>query len=377
MLVFDVGSSSVGGALFEVHKSGVPKIIFSVRELIILEEKIDTDRFLFLTLKSLNIVASKICVAGFGRPSNIFCVLSSPWYASQTRIIKLEKNVPFLFTSKLADTLIQKEIALFKEEQAKTLDIDNKIRPIEFKNIKTILNGYTTADPFNKKARKLEMIVLISMSAEQILKKMEETIFRHFHSEEVKFSSFAMVSFALVRDMFVYQEDFLLVDIAGEMTDVSMIKKDILSDSISYPLGSNFMIRRMAKSLNCALSEAKSLFSLFKDKHAAESMEKKLEPTINKLKTEWLKSFQESLFKLSSDISIPSTVFVTVDQDLADFFVDIIKTEQFGQYALTDSKFKVVFLSPQALHGIAAFKDNINRDPFLTIESVYLNRFIC
>lgn len=377
-LVFDIGSSSVGGALFEIQKLGIPKIILSIREPIILEDKMDIDRFLFLTLKSLEIVASRICMMSIGKPTKIFCVLSSPWYASQTRIIKLEKNTPFLFTSKLADSLIQKEISLFEEEYiSKFLHTDNKIRPIEFKNMKTMLNGYMTSDPFNKKAKKLEMVIFISMSGDQILKKIEETVFRHFHTRDIKFSSFVMTSFAVARDMFVQQENFLLIDIGGEVTDISMIKKDILGDSISYPLGRNFMIRRVADSLGCTLSEAKSLIFLYKDGHAVESTEKKLEPIINKLKTEWLEGFQESLVNLSDDISIPATIFITIDQDFTDFFGDVIKTEQFSQYTLTESEFRIIFLGAETLHGIASFKDNISRDPFLIIESIYINRFIC
>ena len=139
-LVFDIGSSSVGGAVFEVEKLGVPEIILSVREPIILEEKINIDRFLFLTIKSLETVASRVCMAGIGKPSRIFCVLSSPWYASQTRTIKLEKNAPFLFTPKLADDLIQKEMSLFREEHSTELSrSNNRIRPIEFKNMKIML----------------------------------------------------------------------------------------------------------------------------------------------------------------------------------------------------------------------------------------------
>lgn len=377
-LVFDIGSSSIGGAVFEIQKGGIPKIILSIREPIILEEKIDIDRFLFLTLKSLEIVASRICIMGVGKPSKIFCVLSSPWYASQTRVIKLEKNTPFVFSSKLADELIKKEISLFEEEHlTKFSHIDNKVRPIEFKNMKTMLNGYVTSEPFEKKAQKLEMIIFISTSGEKILGKIEETINRHFHSEKIKFSSFALASFTVARDMFVQQENFLLVDIGGEVTDIAMIKKDIIGDSISYPLGPNFMIREVAKSLKCSLSEAKSLISLYKDGHAVDSTEKKLEPIINKLKIEWLKGFQESLVNLSDDISVPATIFITVDQDLADFFSKIIKTEQFNQYTLTESEFRIIFLGAQTLHGITVFKDNINRDPFLIIESIYLNRFIC
>ena len=372
-LVFDVGSSSVGGALFEIQKFGIPKIVLSIREPIILEEKINVDRFLFLTTKSLEIVASKICMSGFKKPLKIFCVLSSPWYASQTRVIKLEKNTPFLFTSKLADSLIQKEISIFKEEHS----TDNKIEPFEFKNIKTMLNGYVTSDPFNKKAKKLEMTLLISMSGDKVLKSIEESIFKHFHSKDIEFSSFAMASFAVVRDMFTRQEDFMLIDIAGEVTDISIIKKDVLSDSISYPLGRNFIIRGVADRLNLTLSEAKSFVYLYKDRHAIESTEKKLDSVISKLKKQWLDEFQKSLANISNDVSIPSTIFITVDQDFADFFGDIIKNEQFSQYTLTDSKFKVIFLGTEMLHGTATFKNNIIRDPFLTIESVYINRFNC
>ena len=168
-----------------------------------------------------------------------------------------------------------------------------------------------------------------------------------------------------------------MVDIGGEVTDISMIKKDVLNDSISYPLGCNFMIRKVADSLGCTLSEAKSLILLFKDKHAVASTEKKLEPIINKLKTEWLSEFQKSLVNLSDDISIPATIFITVEQNLADFFSEIIKKEQLTQYTLTESEFRVIFLGTQTLHSIAAFKDETNRDPFLIIESVYINRFIC
>ena len=116
VLVFDIGSSSVGGALFWAQKSGIPKIIFSAKEPIPLEENIDVDRFLLLTIKSLEAVLNKIHKAGLGAPEKIFCVLSSPWYISEARIINLKKNTPFIFTEKLADDLIQKEIKLFEEE---------------------------------------------------------------------------------------------------------------------------------------------------------------------------------------------------------------------------------------------------------------------
>lgn len=377
VLVFNIGSSSVGGALFWAQSSGIPKIIFSVREQVIIEEKIDIDRFLLLTTQALEIVVNKIYKAGLGAPSKIFCVLSSPWHVSQTRIISLKKNTPFVFSTKLADDLIQKEIKLFEEERlAKFMSVGNSVRTIELKNIQTMLNGYETAQPLDKKAEELEMTIFISMSGEQVLKKIENTIGKHFHLSPIKFSSFMLASFTVVRDMYLKQENFLLVDIGGEVTDISMTKKNVLRESTSFPLGRNFLTRRVAFGLGCTLDEASSLISLFKDGHAEESTAKKLASMMDGLRAEWLKQFQESLANLSHDISIPATIYIAIDKDLADFFSDTIKTEQFNQYTLTESKFEVIFLSTELLHGIAAFEESVIREPFLIIDSIYINRFL-
>lgn len=375
-LVFDVGSSSVGGALFRLQENGVPKIVFSVREPIALEAKIDFDRLLSLTAKSLEAVAGKISAAGLGAPTKTFCVLASPWYASQARTVRLEKNTPFTFNSKLADSLIQKEISIFKEEyMAEYEGTGSQTRLIELKNMKTMLNGYATSNPLNQKAKELEMKIFISMSPEQVLQSMEEAIGRHFNSEAIKFVSFPLASFTVARDMFVHQENFLLVDVGGELTDISIARKNSLCESSSFPIGLNFIIRGIASTQGCNLDEAKSFFSLYKEGHMEDGAKKRLEPVIINLKKEWLRHFQESLANLSSDISLPSVIFLTVDQDLAEFFTEVIKTEQFNQYTLTESKFKVVFLGSQALHGIAVFEGDVIRDPFIIIEAIYINRF--
>ncbi len=377
MLVFDIGSSSVGGALFEVQKSGIPKIIFTAREPITLQKTLNVDKFLSSTVKSLGVVVEKIYKACKGKPEAIFCVLSSPWHVSQTRVIRLEKNTPFIFTPKFALDLIQKEIALFEEEYlAKYEGTKNPVRSIEFKNIKTMLNGYETPNPLDQKAKELEMTIFVSISPEQVLKKIEETIGKYFHFENMRFSSSSLASFAVVRDIYAHSEDFLLIDIGGEVTNIFMTKKNVLRESVSFPLGCNFITRGIASLLHSPLNEAESLFSLFQDGHATEYVAKKISLVLDKLKTEWLSKFQESLANFSNDISIPSTVYLSVDKNENDFFCQIIRNEQFNQYTLTESKFKVIFLGADIFHGMAAFDRNIVCDPALIIDSVFISRFL-
>ena len=375
--VFHIGSSSICGSLFYMRSSGVPKIVFSFREAISIQKKIDTEHFLAQTIKALDKVASKIATSQFGAPERMFCVLSSPWYISQNRIIKMEKNTPFIFNAKLADSLIEKEIKLFEDEHlSKYIEIGQKVRPIELKNIKTVLNGYEVLDPCDQKAKEVEMTLFISMSGEEILSKIEDVVFKHFHTREIKFSSFVIASFTVVRDMYLHQEDFLLVDIGGEITDISMVKKNLIHASVSYPMGHNYIVRHMAESMSSSLAEAKSLFSLYKDGHSDEKTNQKLSSIIDNLKNEWLKNFQSSLANLSNDISIPATIFITIDSDYSDFFAEIIKTEQFNQYTLTESKFQIIFLNAEVLHGVSLFENTTIRDTFLIIDAVYINRFL-
>ena len=372
--VFNVGSSSVGGVVFKTQSSGVPKIIFSVTEHISIEEKIDVDRFLALTIQSLGVVVKKVSNARLGSPSGIFCVLSSPWYVSQTRMISLKKNNPFIFTAKLADELMQKEIKIFEEENFKKYG--SSVRTIELKNIKTILNGYETPSPLNQKAKEIQMTIFVSISGEQVLKKVEETISKYFHIGSLKFSSFAMASFAVMRDLCPEQENFILVDVGGETTDIFIIKKGALHESISFPLGCNFLTREFASALHCERDEAKALISLVRDGHAEEKISKKIIPIIENIKTKWQGKFQESLVNISRDVSAPSTIYLTTDKEMAVFFLDMIKTEQFSQYTLAESKFRVILLDTQVLHGAALFGEDVVREPSLILNSVYINRFL-
>ena len=377
ILVFHIGSSSIGASLFWAQNSGIPKIIFSDTEMIVMEETVNVDKFLSSAMKSLDIMADRVRKANLGTPEEVFCVLSSPWHVSQTRIINFKKNTPFIFTAKLAESLVQKEITLFEEENLKkNTNASTPDRTIEVKNIKTILNGYETIEPLNQQTKELEMTVFISFAEERLLKTIEDTVAKYFHFNQLKFSSFPLASFTIVRDMHIERENFLLLDIGGEVTSITMVKKNILRESISFPVGRNFFTRGVASGLGCSLSEASSFISLFKDGHAETSVVEKMTTVMNQLKTTWLKDFQESLANLSNDISIPSAIYMTTDKDLADFFSETIKAEQFNQYTLTESKFEVIFLDASVFHGIAVFADSAIREPLIIIDSVYINRFL-
>ncbi len=376
VLIFDIGSSSIGGAFVELSPSLAPKVIKSIREPIRLEEVLNVDRFRVYAMHTLHKVVKKMCDSNLGAPKRIFCVLASPWYASQTRVINYEKNASFIFTQKLADSLIASEIKIFEEEHGIGSEGPNTVRAIELRNMKTILNGYTTSNPINQKATNLKMTIFVSMSEESVLAEIEEAIWRHFPHLEIKFSSFLVASFSLARDMFINNNSFLLINIGGEVTDIAIVKEDVLKEAATFPMGSHFITRGISKSLSCSIEDAYSSVMLYESGNMLQKNEVVFQDSLKKLRGEWLAKFQSTLSSLSSDISIPATVFITVDPSLAKFFSETIRTEQFNQYTLTESKFRLIFLNSSALGGIAEVPEETKKDPFIIIDSIYINRFL-
>jgi len=199
---------------------------------------------------------------------------------------------------------------------------------------------------------------------------------KHFHTNSIHFISFLVASFAVVRDMHFGPADFILIDIGGEVTEISMVKKNLLRESTSYPLGYNVVIREIAKLFKRNFDEAKSLFALYQSGHIEEKEKQKVEFIIKETKDKWLGQFQSSLANLSHDISVPATLFVTIHPKVAPFFIELIRSEQFNQYTLTQSKFKVILLGPDTLHNSVTFRDSADLDVFLMINSTYINRFL-
>lgn len=377
--IFDLGSASIGGALVVLPKGDdtgrKPNIIYSVRYPVAFQEDIDFERFTTLMLEALEEVARKMKEAAPVVPQRTFCFLASPWYASQTRIIKLSKLSPFVFTEKIANGLIQKELQAFEDSYLKKYaTLSNRPRVIEKKNIGVTLNGYKTNKPFGKKAKELEISLFISMSPEDVLDSIEERIKTFLTVPRVEFSSFLFSSFVVTRDVFPDKKNFLLLDIGGEITDISLVKNDVLSESLSFPFGKNVFIRRIASRMKRSKEEAMSLLSLYLDGRAEKSLSQKIDRIMQETKDDWINHFEKALVDISGGLSLPSTIFFTADPYVVAWFKEAIKKERFSQYTLTEREFNVIVLEARSLHGFCEFGSDVERDPFLILESIYLNR---
>jgi len=282
---FDINSSSVGGILFFCHPHRIPEILVTSR--------ISTDflpdlnfskiqRSLHKTFERVIAGFKKQMPEGRKKPDLVLIMFSSPYYVSQTKIIKLPKLKPFKITDKFLENLIADEIMSFKKRWQGTEVIEAEKIRVDFDNS--------------------EISFYMSLGIKSIQDKLQECILHSFGETKMRFQSFPFVAFNALKTVMDISEDLLLVDVGGETTDLILIRNGILEETISFPLGENFLIRKIAAAFRLSLEESFFLLRQYirGDLHA--DTHKKVREIVENATAKWCQFFEDS-FKESPDFS--------------------------------------------------------------------------
>lgn len=374
--IFDIGSGSVGGALARIPTDGkgIPTIIKSARTEIAFKNELDFGVFLNDMLEALSSTATELYKGKVGAPREIVCVMASPWYLSETRTVKMSKEHSFVFTNRLADELFQKEIDSLKEKyQTKYGGVDSAPEIIEHQVMGVSLNGYSIPDPIGKKSKSVEMNIIMSLSPKLCLDKIKRTLSKTYHSTPVSFSSFAVASYIAVRDRYISTNSYLLLDISGEITDVGIVSKGILKATLSFPFGKKTFFKYMCSKLEIELRDAKELFSLYSSGTISKKLKDKLDPLFKSIEGSWGEALRECIGTLPRTLTLPGTIFLTADSDMRDWFVNVVRNDEYIQSMVAERKCTVITLEGPEFLNMCNVKDGLC-DPFLMIEAIAIMR---
>ncbi|MFA6089705.1 MAG: hypothetical protein WC755_07635 [Candidatus Woesearchaeota archaeon] len=374
--VFDIGSGSVGGALVRMPTDikNLPTIIKTFRTDIVDRKEMDFNLFLKDMILALGFTSKALYDSKLGAPDEIVCVLASPWYISETRLIKMAKERPFTFTTKLINELLEKEFDNLKLlYKGKYEDSESSPEVIEHPIIGVSLNGYHVDDPLGKKTRSIEINMVISLSPKMCLDAIQETLSKSFHHTPVSFSSFMVSSYISVRDRYMNHDSYLLLDIGGEVTDIGIVSKGILRDSLSFPYGRKTLFRDICKKLKIELRDAYEIFNLYNKGTLSDKEKVKIEPVLDSIKKDWGQAFRDCVNTLPRTLTLPNVMFLTIDADVKDWFIKVINSEEYIQSMVPNKKFTLVAIDGPEFLSMCSVK-NGTCDPFLMIEAINVMR---
>lgn len=372
--IFDIGSGNISGAIIKIHNNqkGIPIILKSVNNISILYDK-DFNKYIENMSDGVDRVSKLLLEQKTKAPDEIHCILSSPWYISETRIIKKDEEKSFLFTSDLAFSLINNEIESFKNLYNNSHE-NEKLTSIVFEQniMEILLNGYPSLKPVDTRCKSLNIKLFVSISPYVCLNKIKESIFNNFHRTNVSFSSFTFDAYLAIKNKYVNQNSFLLIDIRGEMTDIGIITNGIIKTTLSFPFGKNSFFNEIALKLKIEYRDALELFKLHQENHLNEKIKNNINSIILEINKKWFDFFIKSMETLPRTLIIPNTLFLSADNDIKSWFSDAIKNNNdINQYIPLNNRMVITINGPEFLNVCEI--QNGNCDPFLMIETIAMS----
>lgn len=371
VLLVDVGSASVGVA-FALYENGLVKeIIFSERVNIPFQESLSSSRLLLGMNTALSSALKSVQKQKLGVPDKIVCTLSSPWLMVKNRSLRIVSDTPFVVTERAISDAIDKDIAELTKDLATTLPIED-VFLLEKSIIDLKVNGYHIENPYGKKTKGLDVVVTVGISSKKVVASISRIVGNIFHTQGLQFNSFPLVAFSAVRDMFPDKKEFLFVDITGETTDIMLVHEELFKEATSFSAGKNFLIRELAVAENTSHTQATSLLRMYLEERLSLKQSLSVGETVHKSKEAWLLRFEKALQKLDKTSPLPSMIFFSCDDDVANMFEELMRVARAGVSSRIG--FEVAFFDQFLASRFIVFRSGIPRDPFLALEALFIQK---
>ncbi|MBI4136041.1 MAG: hypothetical protein HY481_00610 [Candidatus Vogelbacteria bacterium] len=380
-LIIDIRSDSVGGALVEPQSGKNQKVCSQVlkfsRHHIDFRATLDRDRFFADLIAAFKLVLADLVIAAKPRPASVAVFLSAPFYAAQTRTIKQTRPSPVKVTRRLVSDLVAADI---KQFQSKTPPLFREIlgdahEIIEPKIMAVKLNRYETHSPFGQIASEIEVSHYLSLSSNKVLERFRELIVARLPHRPIIFHSFPFVLYAVCRDTF-NSGNILLLDFGGEVTEISLMAHNILWETVSFPMGSNFLIRFLIEDSKTEPEEVVSSLKIYGRGGHNKLTSERMAEVLGRAGSEWLKSFKAALATLTETHLGPDQLLAVGDQTITPIMLEWIKGASYQDLLAARKGLRASFLSAARLREHCADLSGPVNDLHLLIEMTFYDKLL-
>jgi hypothetical protein len=309
---------------------------------------------------------------------NVFISFSSPWFMPKTKHVDIIKDKSFAVTESFVSDLIKKEEEQFKEEIKNEHDgnLNDTFEVVEKSIVHIKVNGYVLKNIIGHRTNSLDAYLCMSIISGGVLEKVMTIVMKHTHisREDILVHTFPLISFTVLRDIVSSNQDFIILDATSEVTDITLVKGDVIVNTASIPTGKNFIIRQVAKKFNVTVEIAESTLSLFAAEKLDTDTVSKMEEIMTEVEKEWAIYLEKALIDLSPEMSLPNKLYITSDAESAKIYTHFIKLPKADITASFRKNVEVVHVDDKMLSG--HYKNDSLSQPneFVIILSVFYQK---
>ena len=379
-VVFDIREFTLTSAVARIYKNKKPEILYcedlKIDEMELSLYKKYTSSLIKTIDKSLTQVHTTIHKMGIkDEIGNFFFFVGSPWIVAQSKDIRYIKDKDFTIDSSfLKRVLVSQENNWQKDIEKTKKDGDWKI--LEEKIIQAKLNGYKTDKVYDRKTKDLEIHLFTSFAPKEIVEKLNSYVEGKFGSRANHHShSQTLSSYTFMRDLFPNRNDFIYVDIGNKITDLFVVRDDIIHGISSFPFGEEAIIESISKKEKLSKEMIQSLVNIKCHGKCDEKTENKINNIINDGLKVWAEKFNESVSKICLEKDAPLEIFTIANSDLLNLFMNRIKQENYDHpIKIYGKKPNVTQISEGVFNNFVVNGKIFKKQPFIKMDMILLDK---
>lgn len=342
--VIDIGSARVSGTIIKQLDREIVSVLAESDEKISYHDLPEFNHFWEQTKLAIQTLLKELrAKAGTNEPEKIFIFLSSPFFQSQTKVIRSNNSSSSKITKAYLADLVKQA-----DEGAK---LGEDIVILEDKVMQTKLDGYITTWPVGQMAQEVVLSHFLSWADKDLLVNLRDLMRAEYAKAPVIFSTFSFATYDIFKD-FLPEKDFILLDVGNEITDILIIKDNVLAEHFSFPKGKNFLVRSLAKELGTIPAEVETSLNLLATGQANQQLKKRLAPSLKKVEALWQADFKQALALTLETSFLPETVYLISDDPADAIFADFVNQAELNEVTLSNHKLDMVFVEKLLADGL-------------------------
>jgi cell division ATPase FtsA len=377
VLLIDIGNGTISCALVVYSYGKVPKFIEAERGFFPVLEKPDPDRLgenMFSLLDGT--LSSLFKKKKTGRTRHVAVSLTSPWFVLKTKHINISKENSFIITKTFLDSVVKEEERIFEDElKNDSMNSKDSFEIIEKSIVHTKINGYDIEESMGKKTKALDSFLCMSIANREVTDKINEIIRKHTHlgDDNISIHTFPLISFSVVRDIFGAVSDFILMDVTSEVTDLTLVRDNVMRKVASFPSGKNFLLRQIAKKLSVSAEIATSTLHLYNSQRLDKETSTIIDEILYEVEKEWSIYLENALSEFSENMALPESLYLTSDEDVSGIYSEFLKLSKTDSTSDFRKNLNLVYLNKKTLSNFYEAPVGLP-DDFISILAVFYSK---
>jgi hypothetical protein len=380
--VFDIRDSSISVSAVKFENDKKPEIILCQNFEIQYQDSQDYSKYSSLMIKTLDdsvssLKKSLIKIGNKEKIKDYRFFIGSPWTVSQSKTIKIIKDRPFeINNALLSKIIVGEELLAEKELETETQLKDWKVM-LE-KIIQSKINGYKVDNIFGKKTMNLAVEIFVSFIPYEIKNKLStyisEKIGRHTKEQD---NSSILSSYTFFRDMYSNKNDFIYVDIGKIITDIYVVRDDIIFGIASFPFGEEDMIQTSLSKTNLSRDVFMSYLCIGNDKKFDLTSHNNGEDMLKFGFEAWMNKLKDVLPKICTEMNIPNNLFIVPNSVVSEILVKVLSNKEDGkQFELLESKIEITSIVEGVFDSLILNGKVFPNEPHIKMDVIFLDKML-